>query len=123
MKTEVHILVVDDNHRMARTLTDIFRIKGYHAHSAHSAKEALEKIGKEKIDCVLSDIRMPKVGGVELCRAIKEKDPDLPVVLMTAYTEDKLLSDGLNEGALAVLPKPLDVDALLDFFSSLHKGK
>ncbi len=121
MNKEVHILIVDDDRSMAKTLADIFRSKGYLARPANSAKEALKKIEKGKIDCVLSDIRMPEVSGVELCRAIKEKNPELPVVLMTAYSDDRLLKESLEEGALAVLPKPLDIHALLYLFPSLHK--
>ncbi len=120
MRRRVHILVVDDDRLMVRTLVDILRIKGYHAHPAHSAQEALEKMEKEKIDCVLSDIRMPGVSGVELCRAIKERNPLLPVVLMTAYSDDGLIRDGLKEGAIAVLLKPLNINAILTFFSSLR---
>lgn len=121
MNKKVRILVVDDDRRMARTLADIFRVKGYGVNTAHSAKEALEKIEKGEIDCVLSDIKMPNVSGVELCRAIKEKTPDLPVILMTAYTDDRLVKEGLEKGAITVISKPLDINALLGFFSSLRK--
>ncbi|MBW2559480.1 MAG: response regulator [Deltaproteobacteria bacterium] len=121
MSARAHILVVDDDRRMVRTLVDILRIKGHHAHPAHSEQEALEKLEKEKIDCVLSDIRMPGVSGVGLCRTIKERKPLLPVILMTAYSDDRMVRDGLKEGAIAILPKPLDIDAILPFFSSLRE--
>ena len=121
MNEDVRILVVDDDRRMARTLADIFRVKGYDVDTAYSAKEALEEIEKGEIDCVLSDIRMPEVSGVELYRAIRENNPGLPVVLMTAYSDDSLMKEGLEEGAITVLPKPLDINALLEFFSFLRK--
>ncbi len=121
MNKEIRILIVDDDRRMARTLMDIFRVKGYDVVTAHSAKEALKKIEKGGIDCVLSDIKMPEMSGVEFHRTIKEKNPDLPVVLMTAYSDDKLVEEGLEGGAITVLPKPLDINILLGFFSSLRK--
>jgi len=123
MSTRAHILVVDDDRRMVRTLVDILRIDGNHASPAHSAQEALETLEREQIDCVLSDIRMPGVSGVELCRTIKKRDPLLPVILMTAYSDDRLVQDGLREGAIAVLPKPLDINTILPFFSSLLRGR
>ena len=59
--------------------------------------------------------------GVELYRAIKARQPDLPMVLMTAYSTNKLVKEGLEEGAIAALTKPLDINALLAIFSSLHR--
>ena len=123
MKDKLRILIVDDDRRMARTLKDILEIKGYEAEAAHSGPEALEKVEKSHFDCLLSDIKMPRLNGVELCRAIKERQPDLPVVLMTAYSHDKLVNEGFKEGSIAVLSKPLDINALLSFFSVLQKDR
>ena len=121
MSDKFRILIVDDDQRMAKTLKDILKVKGYEADVAHSGPEALEKVAETHFDCLLSDIKMPEVNGVELYRAIKESHPDLPVVLMTAYSHDKLVKDGLEEGAIAALTKPLDINALLSFFSTLRK--
>ena len=123
MSEKLRILIVDDDRRMAQTLHDIFRIRGYEAEAAHSAPEALERVAEDPFDCVLSDIRMPEVNGVELYRAIKARQPDLPVVLMTAYSTDELVKEGLEEGVIATLTKPLDINALLGFFSSLRRER
>jgi len=120
---ELRILVVDDDRLVARTLVDILRVKGYEPQAAHSAAEALEKVVEGPFDCVLSDIRMPEVNGVELYKAIKARQPDLAVVLMTAYSADALVREGLEEGVIAVLTKPLDINLLLSFFSSLRKER
>jgi CheY-like chemotaxis protein len=122
MNDKLCILVVDDNHDMALSLVDIFRLKGYAVEAAYSGYEALEKVAQYKLDCVLSDIKMPGINGIELCRAIKAARPDLPVVLMTSSSSHGLVREGLKEGATAVLPKPLDIDLLLTFFSSLGKN-
>jgi len=118
----IKILIVDDDQRMARTLKDILTVKGYEADVAHSGPEALVKMAETHFDCLLSDIKMPEMNGVALFRAIRKSRPDLPVVLMTAYAHDELVKDGLEEGILAVLAKPLDINALLSFFSALRKG-
>lgn len=121
MTDQLHILVVDDDASMARTLGDILRIKGYVAEVAHNASEALDKLAETRIDCVISDIRMPEVNGVELFRVIKARQPDMPVVLMTAYSADHLVQEGLSEGVLATLDKPLDIGLLLGFLAHLEE--
>ncbi len=123
MSKTLRILIVDDDRMMVKTLRDIFRVKGYEAEVAYSAPEALEKIEQSLFDCVLSDIKMPEVNGVELYKAIRAKQPNLPVVLMTAYAIDKLIEQGLAEGAIAALTKPLDLNLLLAFLSSLRRKR
>jgi DNA-binding NtrC family response regulator len=123
MSERLRILVVDDDRRMAQTLVNIFQVKGYQAEAAHSGPEALGKVAGERFDCVLTDIKMPEMSGVELYRAIKARQPDLTVVLMTAYSTDKQVNEGLEEGAVAALTKPLDINLLLSFFSSLRRER
>jgi two-component system response regulator HydG len=123
MESKLHILVVDDDRRMAKTLVNIFQVKGYEVEAAHSGPEALEKVAGERFDCVLTDIKMPEMNGVELYRAIKSRQPDLPVVLMTAYSADGLVNEGLEEGAVAALTKPLDINLVLSFLSSLGRER
>lgn len=119
MRDKLRVLIVDDDPRMTKTLKDILAGKGYEADVAHAGHEALEKMAETHFDCLLSDIKMPGINGVELFRAIKKTRSDLPVVLMTAYTHDDLVKDGLEEGAIAVLAKPLNINALLGFFAAL----
>lgn len=123
MSEKLRILIVDDDRRMAKTLLDILQVKGYEAEAAHSGSEALDKVDKGRFDCLITDIKMPQMNGVELYRAIKAMQPDLPVVLMTAYSTDTLVQEGLEEGAIATLTKPLDINLLLSFFSTLRKER
>jgi DNA-binding NtrC family response regulator len=102
---------------------DILELNGYEAEAAHSGSEALDKVDKGRFDCLITDIKMPQMNGVELYRAIKAMQPDLPVVLMTAYATDNLVKEGLEEGAIATLTKPLDINLLLGFFSTLRKER
>ena len=115
MMRKLSILIVDDDRRMARTVRDILKVKGYQAETAFSGTEALERIKEAPFDCVLTDIKMPGINGVELYQAIKEIHPQLAVVLMTAYSSDALIEEGLKEGVLASLTKPLDINLLLSF--------
>jgi len=120
MKQILHILVVDDDPSMTKTLVDILHAKGYRAEMANSGPEALEKVRAARPDFVISDIKMPDVNGVALYRNIKSQHPDVPVVLMTAYSDDLLVREGLEAGAIAALNKPLDIKLLLDFLLYLQ---
>jgi DNA-binding NtrC family response regulator len=108
---------------MAKTLCDIIKIKGYEADISSSGKEALEKLERNEYHCVLSDIKMPGMNGLELYKNIKKKFADLPVVLMTAYISPGLAEEALKEGVISVLTKPLDIKLILDFISRLKEEK
>lgn len=123
MSNKLRILIVDDDRRLANTLVDILRCRGYEAQAAHSGAEALDSIKGDYFDCVLTDIEMPRMDGVELHEAIKGLQPGLPVVLMTAYSSDKPVIRGMEAGAVATVAKPLNINLLLSFFSSLHKER
>ncbi|HDZ28169.1 hypothetical protein LCGC14_0688650 [marine sediment metagenome] len=123
MSKKIRILVVDDDRRMVKTLVDILNVKGCKAEGANSGYEAQEKLAERNFDCVLADLKMPQMNGVELHRAIKATQPNLPVVLMTAYFTDQLVEEGLEDGAIASLTKPLDINLLLSFFSFLRKER
>ena len=86
MGKTVKVLVVDDDRRMVKTICDILKAKGFAAAPAFTGEEAVEMIRTEKPDCVLMDVKMPGIDGVEALRMMKEILPDLPVVLMSAYT-------------------------------------
>jgi two-component system, NtrC family, response regulator HydG len=123
MKEQIKVLVVDDDRSMVKTICDILRISGFGAESAFSGEEALEKVKRERPDCILMDIKMPGINGVEALRRIKEFLPDLPVVLMSAYATDEQAEEAKNNGALALLTKPIDIQMLLFFLSLLKKEK
>ncbi|MDY7030410.1 MAG: response regulator [Thermodesulfobacteriota bacterium] len=123
MRNTLYILIVDDDQRMAKTLKDIFNIKGYEAEVTHSGHDALKMVVKDDFDLVLTDIKMPRMNGVELCRKMRESRPHIPILLMTAYSTDILVKEGLEEGAVIALHKPLDLESLLDLFSSLRKER
>ena len=123
MEQSLSILIVDDDRRITRTLSDILNVSGYHTTEASSGPDALEKVRTMKFDCVISDIKMPEMDGVELHRRLHDIQPGLPVMLMTAYAADILTNQGLKEGVVGVLDKPLDINHLLGFLASLSKNR
>jgi two-component system response regulator HydG len=123
MNPKLRILIVDDDQRMTRTLADILRMSGHEPVEANSGPDALEKARTEAFNCVLTDVKMPDMDGVELHRQLRLIQPGLPVVLMTAYAADALTRQGLDEGVVGVFDKPLDMNNLLGFFTSLAKNR
>jgi DNA-binding NtrC family response regulator len=123
MSNKLNILVVDDDRRMAKTIVDILIVKGYAADFAYSGSEALEAIENRNYDCILTDIKMPSMNGIEFYQEVKELYPETPVLLMTAYTTNELVKQGIEEGAVGVVNKPLDISQLLFFFSALRKER
>ncbi len=117
------VLVVDDDRRMVKTICDILKAKGYAAVSAYTGEEAVETARSETPDCVLMDIKMPGIGGVEALKMILASVPDLPVVLMSAYVTEEQAEEAKSRGAWSVLTKPIDIEKLLTFLTLLGKEK
>jgi two-component system response regulator HydG len=117
------ILVVDDDRRIVKTTCDILKIKGHDATSAYSGEEGVEAVRNEPPDCVLMDIKMPGINGVEALKRMKAIVPDLPVVLVSAYAADDLMEEAKRAGAYAILSKPLNFPIILSFLSLLGKDE
>ena len=82
MKT---VLFVDDNEVLCRLSCDILRLEGYRAVPAYNASDALKAFDQENFDIVVTDLRMQGMDGLQLAREIHNKNPHLPVILVTAY--------------------------------------
>ena len=115
------ILVVDDDLRIVKTTCDILRIKSHESIAAYSGEEGVEKVKSDQPDCVLMDIKMPGLSGVEAMKRMQEIVPKLPVVLVSAYATDELMAEAKRAGAYAVLSKPLNFPMILSFLSLLRK--
>jgi len=100
------VLVVDDETSILDTLQILLRGEGFDVAVARSATEALERLDEAMPDVVLSDIRMPGVSGLELLAAIRERDPEVPVILMTAQASLQSAIQAVNHGAFYYLQKP-----------------
>lgn len=119
----MNILIVDDDPMMIKTLSDIMKLQGYEADDATSGKEALSKLKDKEFHCVISDIKMSGMSGLELYRIIKENFSHIPVILMSAYSSENIIEEALSEGVITVLTKPLDINLILNFLFFLQKEK
>jgi CheY-like chemotaxis protein len=115
----VSILVVDDEPDVAELFRQRFRREArdgsYVIHFANSGEGALEQLTKgiePTLIVILSDINMPGMDGLELLREVKQRRPDLPVMMLTAYGDDERRRRASELGASEFLTKPVDFDQL-----------
>lgn len=114
-------LVVDDNLEFGENVAEILRDRGDEVVLASSAAEALGAAAGRTFDALLTDMRMPAMGGAELVRTIRRLDPGLPILAITAHAGDEDLRAARREGLLAILPKPVDVRRLLDLLATARR--
>ncbi|MDQ3555528.1 MAG: sigma-54 dependent transcriptional regulator [Gemmatimonadota bacterium] len=113
MSTTPKILVVDDETAILDTLRILLRREGFEVTTAVGGQQGVEMIAQERPDVVLSDVRMPGVGGLEVLLAAREVDPGLPVILMTAQASLQTAMRAVNEGAFYYIQKPFQNDELV----------
>lgn len=106
------ILLVDDEPNLRDVLAVGLNDLGYRTLAAGSGRDALDILQREDIDLVLTDLRMPGIGGRELLQEIKRTRPALPVILMTAYSTVKDAVQVIKEGAFDYIGKPFEMDEL-----------
>ena len=101
------ILVVDDDDANRVTLERLLRREGYEVHHAASGRDAIETLRARAIDLVLTDLKMPGMTGLDLLRAVRAIDPDVEVVVMTAYGTVETAVEAMKDGAYDFVAKPL----------------
>ena len=106
------ILIVDDEKSLLDLLTVVFKKEGYAVRTALSAAAGFEVLGREEIDLVVTDIKMPGADGMDILRYARENLPDVPVILITAYGSIAQAVEALKAGALDYVVKPFDVEEL-----------
>jgi CheY-like chemotaxis protein len=110
-------LLVDDNLAFAENLAEILRDGGAEVTVAESGAEALELAKATRFDALVTDMRMPVMSGAQLVHEIRQVDPALPAIVITAYTGENDLSAAREEGLLAVLPKPAPIERLKELLA------
>ena len=113
MDGEKSILIVDRDEAVCRTLATIFGREGYETETARTACEAIEKVEKRLFNVAVLGIVLPDMQGTELLAPLKEMHPDMGIIMMTGHTSRKTRIRALNEGAMAYLSKPLNIDEVL----------
>jgi len=119
---EKKVLIVDDQNGIRILLMEVFSSEGYMTFQAPNGKIALEIVRAESPDLVLLDMKIPGMDGLEILKHIKEADPEIKVIMMTAYGELDMIKEATELGALMHFTKPFDIDEIRTAVNMHLKG-
>jgi DNA-binding NtrC family response regulator len=108
-----HILVVDDEASIRNVLRDILEMEDYEVEEAKDGIEALAKVKINKFDVIISDIKMPKMDGMDVLERIQVLAPDIPVIMISGHGSIETAVDAVKKGAFDYISKPLDMNRIL----------
>ena len=123
LDAEERILVVDDDPSMRTALMESVRRLGYVAQGAVDGADALERVGRFRPWLVLTDLKMPRMTGLELIKEMKARAPQAAIVLMTAYGTVETAVEAIKQGASEYLLKPFSMDLLERVIANLKEGR
>src|SRR3990172_614871 len=106
------ILIADDDSSMRMALSESLESCGFEVETAENGADALKKFEKGKFEIVVTDMRMPKMTGMDVLRGVKKISPRTPVILITAYGTVKTAVEAMKEGASEFIMKPFSLDDL-----------
>jgi len=113
MQPELLVYVIDDDDAVRQSLEFLLKTAGISARSFDSAKAFLEVMPQIQSGCIITDVRMPEITGIDLLRQVKESNRDFPVIVITGHGDIALAVEAMKIGAIDFLEKPFDDDALL----------
>jgi two-component system nitrogen regulation response regulator NtrX len=108
-----HILVIDDEKSIRKALTEILITEGYKVDEAVDGLEGYNLIKSKSYDCVLSDIKMPKLDGLELLARLQKENIDIPIIMISGHGSTDTAVEAVKNGAFDYISKPLDLNRLL----------
>ena len=107
------LLIIDDESAILDTLRILLKNQGFEVNTAQGGKAGLEQLKSTNPDIVLTDVRMPQVTGIDILTAVRQQDPETPVILMTAQASLQSAIQAVNEGAFYYIQKPFSNDDLI----------
>ena len=108
MQPEPIIYVIDDDDAVRQSLEFLLRTAGHTVRGFESAKAFLEILPELRSGCIITDVRMPEISGIDLLRKVKELGADIPVIVITGHGDISLAVDAMKLGAVDFLEKPFD---------------
>lgn len=106
------VLIVDDQNGIRVLLMEVFSSEGYSTYQASNGKIALNIVREESPDIVLLDMKIPGMDGLEILKQIKKMEPQMKVIMMTAYGELDMIKEATDLGAIMHFTKPFDIDEM-----------
>ncbi len=120
-ETERSILLVEDDPALALGLSDSLRFEGYRVVHTSKGEEAIELAQSENIDCVILDLMLPDMNGYQVCETIRANDPILPILMLTARSQEADKIRGLEAGADDYVTKPFSIGELVARIRALFR--
>jgi FixJ family two-component response regulator len=114
MRANLHVSIVDDDESVRVATMKLLRLHGHAAYAFASAEEFLSSSLVGDTGCLITDVRMPGMGGLALQEYLRDEGHQIPIIFVTAYPEEKNRARALRAGALSFLGKPFDGRALID---------
>jgi len=108
------VLIVDDEKDFLDLISDRLEAREMDVSTAASAKDAFKKIDEESYDAVVLDLMMPEMDGLEALKIIKEKNPDLQVILLTGHATVEKGIEAMKHGAMDLIEKPADLSTIIE---------
>jgi len=124
--TRYKILVVDDEEQMRKLFVDLLSQKGHQCVTANNGREALDKIMENEFDALITDIVMPEMDGITFTKELSKHYQNLPVMVITGYTEEYSAETAIASGAREFIKKPFSISEFLIRFDKMmrdHKGE
>ena len=112
------VLIVDDEKNYPLILSAVLEEEGFETLTANSGEKALRVLKNSDVDLVLTDMKMPSLDGIELLERIKQKDPELPVIMMTAHGTVEKAVEAMQKGAYNYILKPFDNERLIIYVNN-----
>ena len=109
----ISVLVVEDDHALLQTCSALLEEHGYNVIQCSNAMDAMDRIRKDRVDIVLTDIRLPKISGIKLLEDINSLKIGAPVIVMTGHAELDVAMDAMNKGAFDFIVKPFTTPILI----------
>ncbi len=119
----ISVLLVDDEASYLETLDKRLTLRRLHVHTASSGAAALELLGREPVDVVVLDVKMPGMDGIATTRAIRDRHPLVEVILLTGHASIEASLEGMAHGAFDYLLKPVSIDELVFKIEDAHRKK
>ena len=108
------ILIVDDQRGIRLLLNELFKKEGFITHLAANGYDALKIAQENTVDCVLLDMKIPGMDGLEILARLKSENPHLPVMMMTAYVEQHMIDTATELGVTKYFSKPFNIFEIRD---------
>lgn len=117
--SDLAVLIVDDEAALRDMLVEDFELMGAKVYSADNGLAALEVLASERIDLIISDVKMPELDGLELLKRVRAIDPRIPVVILVTGFAECTVERAVELGAMMLFPKPIPRKAFLSYIKEI----